>query len=69
MKFGNKYFNSHPHEEDDLSGRWCTVYGIYFNSHPHEEDDKVGVIQNFPRYYFNSHPHEEDDWKKGAVGV
>ena len=34
-----KYFNSHPHEEDDK--RSCRDIGkkLYFNSHPHEEDD------------------------------
>ena len=35
------YFNSHPHEEDDLI--LVIYYNIYgnFNSHPHEEDDAI----------------------------
>ena len=56
-----RYFNSHPHEEDDdpsvnrIRGR------RNFNSHPHEEDDQdvPGGIVITP--HFNSHPHEEDD--------
>ena len=34
-----KYFNSHPHEEDDHVARTLVIRGQYFNSHPHEEDD------------------------------
>ena len=36
-----KYFNSHPHEEDD--NVWFSFRNsvLYFNSHPHEEDDFV----------------------------
>ena len=36
---GNSYFNSHPHEEDDLCGGQTLRSYSYFNSHPHEEDD------------------------------
>ena len=36
---GKKYFNSHPHEEDDNTGRYVLLGNYYFNSHPHEEDD------------------------------
>ena len=36
------YFNSHPHEEDDIChGCRRVLSRIYFNSHPHEEDDRV----------------------------
>ena len=35
----NLYFNSHPHEEDDLSTTPNIFLYLYFNSHPHEEDD------------------------------
>ena len=42
-KDGNRqyYFNSHPHEEDDLISPSNYSIPIYFNSHPHEEDDTV----------------------------
>ena len=33
------YFNSHPHEEDDVSMVRSCKGKKYFNSHPHEEDD------------------------------
>ncbi len=35
------YFNSHPHEEDDLSVLYVLLNYNNFNSHPHEEDDPV----------------------------
>ena len=35
------YFNSHPHEEDDVPSRLCWPGKLYFNSHPHEEDDCI----------------------------
>ena len=34
-----EHFNSHPHEEDDLTSFMESVEIAYFNSHPHEEDD------------------------------
>ena len=39
------FFNSHPHEEDDVD-RGVVHSGLsLFNSHPHEEDDdKNGVL-------------------------
>ena len=40
------YFNSHPHEEDDLLFRQFRLSYLYFNSHPHEEDDFVS--SDFP---------------------
>ena len=33
------YFNSHPHEEDDIAINATTAAITNFNSHPHEEDD------------------------------
>ena len=33
------YFNSHPHEEDDLLPVPQSALHCNFNSHPHEEDD------------------------------
>ena len=33
------YFNSHPHEEDDILYLVVVARMKYFNSHPHEEDD------------------------------
>ena len=38
------YFNSHPHEEDDLCGRIEKNSVEHFNSHPHEEDDHIQVV-------------------------
>ena len=35
------YFNSHPHEEDDVIDIANSLETIYFNSHPHEEDDDI----------------------------
>ena len=34
-----RYFNSHPHEEDDHTEQKVVLCVSYFNSHPHEEDD------------------------------
>ena len=34
-----KYFNSHPHEEDDGGQHSQRLQLQHFNSHPHEEDD------------------------------
>ena len=36
-----KFFNSHPHKEDDF---WTSFYPVqlrFFNSHPHKEDDVI----------------------------
>ena len=35
------YFNSHPHEEDDIGAKEHMKESMYFNSHPHEEDDMM----------------------------
>ena len=37
------YFNSHPHEEDDVFPLPQTLLPCYFNSHPHEEDDTLAT--------------------------
>ena len=60
-----KYFNSHPHEEDDHTHRRNRLRQRNFNSHPHEEDDVHEYEYNRAILDFNSHPHEEDDegWK------
>ena len=55
------YFNSHPHEEDDVNQNTMPLYMIHFNSHPHEEDDDIKASNNMAKGNFNSHPHEEDD--------
>ena len=55
------YFNSHPHEEDDVTLWWIITRVRHFNSHPHEEDDRWRILQLCSGHYFNSHPHEEDD--------
>ena len=38
------YFNSHPHEEDDVSPQEIFKRIVYFNSHPHEEDDNLFIL-------------------------
>ena len=55
------YFNSHPHEEDDLLLRGQGRLQLHFNSHPHEEDDSTASAYTDSAIHFNSHPHEEDD--------
>ena len=55
------HFNSHPHEEDDLTRVTDTAKDWYFNSHPHEEDDRDRGRSGTGDCHFNSHPHEEDD--------
>ena len=39
VRLSERYFNSHPHEEDDPDAAWQSATYCYFNSHPHEEDD------------------------------
>ena len=60
------YFNSHPHEEDDLTRVTDTAKDWYFNSHPHEEDDRDRGRSGTGDCHFNSHPHEEDDENKDS---
>ena len=36
-----KYFNSHPHIEDDMLMFIESLLLLNFNSHPHIEDDEV----------------------------
>ena len=57
----DRYFNSHPHEEDDSGWNWIIRNCSYFNSHPHEEDDWHMEEQAMLKLYFTSHPPEEDD--------
>ena len=40
------YFNSHPHEEDDVSIQADGGLLVNFNSHPHEEDDR-GILGGY----------------------
>ena len=47
-----RYFNSHPHEEDDAGNHTLGKAVRYFNSHPHEEDDD-NLIHHFnPSFLF-----------------
>ena len=62
VRLSERYFNSHPHEEDDPDAAWQSATYCYFNSHPHEEDDCNFPLRAVPLWYFNSHPHEEDDF-------
>ena len=41
VRLSERYFNSHPHEEDDPDAAWQSATYCYFNSHPHEEDDAI----------------------------
>ena len=47
-----KYFNSHPHEEDDWSNSTWLHLIEHFNSHPHEEDDIILSQDNITTYVF-----------------
>ena len=49
------YFNSHPHEEDDIRQRTCEVVWKYFNSHPHEEDDVQHLLSNDVLHDISTH--------------
>ena len=48
------YFNSHPHEEDDVIVEKRCVWRRYFNSHPHEEDD-LNSYGTKPRNSISTH--------------
>ena len=61
VRLSERYFNSHPHEEDDPDAAWQSATYCYFNSHPHEEDDNLWRERYQQKEHFNSHPHEEDD--------
>ena len=56
-----RYFNSHPHKEDDDAGVEIDTEQTNFNSHPHKEDDTVNPEVKMEKQNFNSHPHKEDD--------
>ena len=61
VRLSERYFNSHPHEEDDWKENGYKYGTHYFNSHPHEEDDCHTHFCMAETRNFNSHPHEEDD--------
>ena len=44
VRLSERYFNSHPHEEDDYTSIFNILIEYYFNSHPHEEDDVVPIM-------------------------
>ena len=46
------YFNSHPHEEDDLQSFSEQKQEENFNSHPHEEDDSYWLHWFTDRFLF-----------------
>ena len=59
------YFNSHPHEEDDLSGL-LNISGQIISTHILTKR-MTRQAQHWTRQInFNSHPHEEDDttWRR-----
>ena len=50
-----KYFNSHPHEEDDGIPLLIPGYRLHFNSHPHEEDDSFSLLLFRDFTYISTH--------------
>ena len=55
------YFNSHPHEEDDLPLR-PLYHTFYISTHILTKRMTIRPLNDtIPVLYFNSHPHEEDD--------
>ena len=52
LRYVAKFFNSHPHEEDDDTQRTHPQEDILFNSHPHEEDDVPGEQTRLYRSVF-----------------
>ena len=56
-----RFFNSHPHKEDDLQLPEKRPLSQLFNSHPHKEDDSTIELITLCVNIFNSHPHKEDD--------
>ena len=56
-----KYFNSHPHEEDDV---YKNIVGYASSISTHILTKRMTAMKHslkFWKGYFNSHPHEEDD--------
>ena len=49
-----RFFNSHPHKEDDVDLDNIIGGGILFNSHPHKEDDN-GEIEPASAKKFSTH--------------
>ena len=49
-----EFFNSHPHEEDDVAIIASTMLPVFFNSHPHEEDD-LAIYDPFCTHSFSTH--------------
>ena len=49
-----KFFNSHPHKEDDQKKMQFKNGSWLFNSHPHKEDDPVGSMR-YPLILFSTH--------------
>ena len=61
VRLSERYFNSHPHEEDDHL--LCFVLPIVTFQLTSSRRGWPVVVQFHSRLrYFNSHPHEEDDW-------
>ena len=57
-----RYFNSHPHEEDDDSVDTIPISEMNISTHILTKRMTAQMKQNQPQeVYFNSHPHEEDD--------
>ena len=49
------HFNSHPHEEDDMTQTVQSSNYRYFNSHPHEEDDQLTNTTNRTGQLISTH--------------
>ena len=66
-KLVRRYFNSHPHEEDD-NVQSCLVIDQNISTHILTRRMTMQeVITWLIQQYFNSHPHEEDDRKVGHI--
>ena len=58
---GRRYFNSHPHKEDDLS---CNDLPAVKDISTHILTRRMTLHSTMAfrnKKYFNSHPHKEDD--------
>ena len=55
------YFNSHPHEEDDISPTSGSFAKIPFQLTSSRRGWPIFLMSTSVGMYFNSHPHEEDD--------
>ena len=64
-----RYFNSHPHEEDDRK-ILRFIYSFFISTHILTKRMTQALSPSYVLFhYFNSHPHEEDDGILKNIGV